>query len=141
MQNSTTAMIATTTASTSISISILWDNPIFIALAIISGAIGAWNAFVFINKNKINIKSIEAIDIIANSTFIGAIFAPIVNITLILFGDWLFKEKLGIEFTDTQHIFLYALYWLISLFSGRKLGEYAMDRLGDLRKKEESENE
>jgi len=137
MQNTT--IVATTTATTTLSISILWNDPAFLILATISGSIGFWNAFVFISKNQIKLKSIDGLDIIANATFVGAVFAPIINFALILFGEFFLKDRLGIEFTQSQQLTLYALYWFTSLFSGRKLGEYAMDRLKNLKKKKKRE--
>jgi len=125
----TTTAVTATITTTSVSISVLWENPIFIIIGIISGLIGAWNAYVFMDKNNISIKSVSGMDNILAGMFIGAISAPILNIALILFGEFILKNKFGFVVEPNNEIYLYALWFLISLFSARKIGNKAMKKL------------
>jgi len=124
----TTAVTATIT-TTSVSISVLWENPIFIVIGIISGLIGAWNAYVFMDKNNISIKSVGGMDSMFAGMFIGAISAPALNIILILFGEFILEDKFGFIVEPNNEIYLYALWFLISLFSARVIGNNAMEKL------------
>jgi len=129
MQKSTEVItsVSATITSTSLSSMVIFNDPIYLHLAIISGFVGLLSALNDLDEIKKLKFSFYAFFITFKGAFIGFFSAPFIMITLVLFGEQIAKKA---NFTiEENNVLLISFYWLASLLFSRLIAKIIFNYL------------
>ena len=113
-----TSITATATLSASV---VIFDSPVYIYLAVISGFVGMMSSLNDLDEvKKLNV-SFYAFFTAFKGAFIGFFSAPLLMMFLVLFGNQV-AEKLGFS-ASSEHALLIYMYWGISILFSRVISK------------------
>jgi len=127
MQNEAITSTSVTITSTSVSSMIIFNDPIYLYLAFISGFVGLVSALNDLDELKKLTVSFYTFFVAFKGAFIGFFSAPFIMITLVVFGDQLAK-KVGVTIED-NNMYLISFYWLLSMLFSRLIAQNILNYL------------
>jgi len=113
----TITTISASISGTSLSSMIIFNDPIYLHLALISGFVGLLSALNDLDEVKKLNFTFYAFFVTFKGAFIGFFSAPFIMISLVLFGEQIASKM---NFTiEGDNILLISFYWLLSLLFSR----------------------
>jgi len=117
MQNEAITSTSVAITGTSIGSMIIFNDPIYLYLAYISGFAGLLSALNDLDELKKLTLNFYTFFVAFKGAFIGFFSAPLVMVMLVVFGDQLAK-KIGFTI-EKNNMYLISLYWLLSILFSR----------------------
>jgi len=117
VNNETITNISIITTSSSVSTIVIFNEPIYLYLGFISAFIGLISALNDLDRLKKLKANFYTFFVAFKGAFIGFFSAPLVMLTLVLFGNQI-AEKMGFDIKETN-LYLISFYWGFSILFSR----------------------